>query len=225
MSERLISIRWTEGRSVPARLVVPTDRRSRAVLLAHGAGGGKDSSFVVHLQAGLAEVGYPVLAFDYPYAAEGRRAPDRAGVLTACHRAAAEWLRREVSDDLVLAGKSMGGRMASHLAAEGEPCSALVFFGYPLHPAGRPDRLRTDHLPAIRVPMLFLAGTRDRLAGLDLLRPVVEELPEADLEVVEGGDHSFRVPKAQGRSWEEVLDELVARTVTWLELISPPPTA
>lgn len=111
--------------------------------------------------------------------------------------------------------------MASMLAAEGERCAAVVLFGYPLHPAGRPERLRIAHLPAVGAPMLFLSGTRDRLARMELLEPVVAGLPGATLEVIEGADHSFEVTRADGRAREEVLDDLVGRAVRWLEAISP----
>jgi predicted alpha/beta-hydrolase family hydrolase len=117
----------------------------------------------------------------------------------------------------VLGGKSMGGRIASHLAALGDPCDGLWFLGYPLHPAGQPKKMRDAHLADAPCPMLFLAGTRDPLCDLALLRPVIERLgPRATLHVVEGGDHSFDVLKSSGRTAAEVEQELVQTSVDWL---------
>jgi len=155
------------------------------------------------------------MTFDYPYAAEGRRAPDRLEILLACHRAAARALAARVGA-VVLAGKSMGGRVATHLAADGEPCSAVVCYGYPLLPPGRESPRDTAHLSAVTVPLLFLAGSRDRLAPLDLLRPVVEGLARATLQVLEGGGHSFGVKDPLGERGEAVLDRLAGWTVEWL---------
>jgi predicted alpha/beta-hydrolase family hydrolase len=118
---------------------------------------------------------------------------------------------------LIIGGKSMGGRMASHLAAAGAAVDGLVFLGYPLHPAGRPDRLRDAHLPRIRVPMLFLTGTRDALCELALLRRVLAPLPSARLQVIDDADHSFAVRRSSGRGSDAVLGELVDAIDDWLE--------
>jgi len=155
--------------------------------------------------------------FNFPYTERGDRAPDRAPVLEACYRAVLAQVRADLGGDrLVIGGKSMGGRMASHLAAAGEPLDGLVFLGYPLHPAGRPQQLRDAHLPRIAVPMLFLTGTRDALCPLDTLRPILARLPQATLHVVDDGDHSFAVRKKSGRTAEMVLDELADATLAWL---------
>jgi predicted alpha/beta-hydrolase family hydrolase len=123
-------------------------------------------------------------------------------------------------EELYLAGKSMGGRMVSYMVAEGYPCQGMFFLGYPLHPPGKTDQLRKEHLPSIRVPILFLSGTRDTLCKLDLLKPVVEELgSRATLHIVEGGDHSFKVPKKMGRSEEEVTGEIVDSITRWIESV------
>jgi len=213
---RRLRIEWRPGMKVTARLLIPPGGHGGiAVLLAHGAGAPQSHPFMAGLRAGLAGAGLPTMTFDYPYAEEGRRAPDRLEVLLACHRAAAGRLG-EYADRIVLAGKSMGGRVASHLAAEGECGAGLVFYGYPLVAPGSGRVRATDHLDRIDAPMLFLSGSRDRLAPLDLLRPVVARLPGAVLEVVEGGNHSFEVPRRSGKTPEATRAFLVSRTVSWI---------
>ena len=201
---------------VTARLALPPGGPgSTALLLASGAGAPQQHPFLTGLRTGLATAGLATMTFDYPYAEAGRRAPDRLPVLLECHRAAAVRLRG-YADRIVLAGKSMGGRVASHLAAAGESTAGLVFYGYPLVAPGSGTVRSTDHLDEIGAPMLFLSGSRDRLAPLDLLRPVVARHPEATLEVLAEGDHSFRVPKRAGITPDEVEEFLVARTIAWL---------
>ena len=153
----------------------------------------------------------------------GRRPPDRAPVLLAAHRAAlAELERRAGGRRVVLAGKSLGGRMASLLAAEGCRCDGLAFFGYPLHPAKKPEKLRSEHFPAIAQPALFLQGTRDALCDLELLRRELETFGGVTrLVLVEDGDHDFQVRRSSGRTREEVLGELVRAFVEWEEASSP----
>jgi len=191
--------------------------RGVTFVLAHGAGTNMDHAFLVAVAERLAARGVAVVRFNFPYTERGDRAPDRAPVLEACYRAVLAQVRADLGGDrLVIGGKSMGGRMASHLAAAGEPLDGLVFLGYPLHPAGRPQQLRDAHLPRIAVPMLFLTGTRDALCPLDTLRPILARLPQATLHVVDDGDHSFAVRKKSGRTAEMVLDELADATLAWL---------
>src|SRR5215472_7934858 len=166
------------------------------VVLAPGAGSDLSSPLLVGVGDGLARHGFASVRFNFPYRERGGRAPDRAPVLEASYRAVLEQVRadRELRPRrAVIGGKSMGGRMASHLAAAGAPIDGLLLLGYPLHPAGRPTQLRTAHLVRIAVPMLFVAGTRDALCGLDLLRKTLAGLHGATLHVVEDGDHSFAV--------------------------------
>ena len=165
----------------------------------------------------LARGGVRELTFNYPYTEAGKRRPDSQSTLLSCHRAALEWLRAEAGSEVVLAGRSMGGRMGSYLAAEGEPARGLVFYAYPLHPAGKPDRLRTEHLADIDAPMVFFSGTRDSLARVELIEEHLRPLPNATIELIDDADHSFRVPKRTGRTFEEVLDAVAASTVEWLE--------
>ena len=166
---------------------------------------------MVTLRDALAGRGLTVVTFDYPYAAAGRRGPDRPPKLMAAHRAVAEWARREVGSEVVLGGRSMGGRMASMLVADGFDCRALVLYAYPLHPPGRPERLRVDHFPAIRVPTLVVRGTRDAFSRPDLVDLHLRS--RFDVVDVDGADHSFR---GRGRSIVEMADLLADVTVDWL---------
>ncbi len=215
LSSEKVEIDWGEG-VVTGRFVDAAG--STGVLLAHGAGVGQDSPWMVHVRDGLAGAGFPVLTFNYPYMEAGKKAPNRPPILLATHSAAAAALSKRV-DRIVLAGKSMGGRMGSHLAAEGEKVAGLVFYGYPLVGVGKREPRDVSHLKEIAAPMLFVQGTRDRLAPLDLITPVAEAIPTATLHIVQDGDHSYKVPKSAGRELGEVLDEVVEVTVAWLNSV------
>ena len=196
--------------------------RESVWLLAHGAGAGMQHAFMADVAAGLARGGFGCLRFQYPYmerhSRDGvRRPPDPMGRIEAAHVLALRELERLAPGArVILAGKSMGGRASSHLAAKGQDCAGLVFFGYPLHPPGKPDKLRSEHFAAICQPALFLQGTRDNLCRLDLLEA---ELPRwggsVTLEVVEGGDHGFAVPRSRGVSRDEVIADLIERAERW----------
>jgi predicted alpha/beta-hydrolase family hydrolase len=206
--------------SVSGAVTLPTGpRRNATAIVAHGAGTAMDHPFLVAFTDGLADRGVAAVRFNFPYAERGDRAPDRAPVLEGCYRAVLRAVRDDpaLSGRLIIGGKSMGGRMASHLAAAGEAVEGLLFLGYPLHPAGRPQQLRAAHLPRITAPMLFLTGTRDALCPLEALRPVLAGLPSATLHVVEDGDHSFAVRKKSGRTPADVMDELLSAACTWLD--------
>ena len=171
-------------------------------VVAHGAGNDMRHPFFEGISDGLATARISTLRFNFPYAEEGRRAPDRPAVLMEAWRAALLAVgERSGGRPVIASGKSLGGRMASMVAADdGEDftASALIFLGYPLHAPGKTDQLRDAHLPGVRVPMLFIQGDADSLARFDLLRGVVDRLkPLARLHRVEGGDHSFRVRGAR----------------------------
>ena len=194
------------------------------LVLAHGAGAGMRHAFMESAAAALADRGVASFRYQFPYMEAGRRGPDRPPKLVATVRAAVDAAAKAAPDlPLLAGGKSMGGRMTS-LAASQEPLPGvrgLVFFGFPLHAAGRPSRDRGDHLEAVSVPMLFLQGTRDKLAELELLRPVCDDLaPRARLHIVEGGDHSFHVLKRSGRSDAEVLAEIADAVASFAEKLS-----
>ena len=197
--------------------------REKGVIVAHGAGNDMHSPLLEAFCVGLARAGYLALRFNFPYKERGRKAPDPPRKLEAAWLAAYEFLRqheRLAPRHILGAGKSMGGRIASQMAAAGElPVEKLIFLGYPLHPPGKKDKLRDSHLYAIRVPMLFFAGTRDPLCDLKLLRGVLDRLQAPwSLEVIATGDHSFNVLKAVGKSREHVYSDIIHGTVKWLNL-------
>jgi predicted alpha/beta-hydrolase family hydrolase len=177
---------------------------------------------LVALHEGLADRGFLTVRFNFPYKERGRRAPDRAPVLEACFRGVVDQVRAEYRPAHVfIGGKSLGGRMASHLAAAGLAVDGLVFLGYPLHPSGKPDQLRTAHLSRITAPMLFFAGTRDPLCNLDLLRSSLAPLAASTtMHVIQDGDHSFKVLRRTGRSAEAVQQELVVISTDWIQALT-----
>lgn len=196
--------------------------RTAAVIVAHGAGNDMHTPLLVHFSTGLCRAGFLSLRFNFPYKEKGQKAPDPQAKLVRTWQAAFEFLTNHPqfgTSHIVAAGKSMGGRIASQMAADGHLSpKALVFLGYPLHPPGKKEQLRDAHLYRIAAPMLFFAGTRDTLCDLDLLRPVVGRLKApAMLEVIEGGDHSFVLPKSFKVSEVEVYDGILKRTIAWLK--------
>ena len=175
--------------------------------------------FMDFVARGLAGRGFRVCRFNFAYAEAGRRSPDRQPVLESTYLAVVDDLADECRGrSVVLGGKSMGGRIASHVVAGGAQADALVFFGYPLHPPGRPERLRDRHLYDIHTPMLFVEGSRDPFCPLETLEKVRARLAApSEVVVVDDGDHSFRVRRSSGRSTSEAWAGLVDRTSAWLE--------
>jgi hypothetical protein len=176
----------------------------------------------------LAGAGIPSLRFDYPYRQAGRKAPDRPPVLEAATREAAAQLAQDTGlapERLVLGGRSMGGRYCSMVAGHDTdpvPALGLVLLGYPLHPAGKPEQLRTAHFPRLTMPVLFLSGDRDALAP----RPALEEAARAipgpvTFHWLTGADHGYRVPKSSGRVPADVLDEVAEVTAAWVAALPP----
>jgi len=203
-------------------LVYPADGRAAAsLILAHGAGAGQMSAFIVAFARGIAALGIDVITFDFPYITQKRRIPDRGPVLEACYLAVIEAVRRDIESArrfLFVGGKSMGGRIATQVAS-GTPAAGLVLLGYPLHPPGRPAVMRAAHLPAIRRPMLFVQGSRDNFGTPSELNPIVAGLsPPPTLHVVAGGDHSLKVsrdPQAQAA----VYDDVQRTIVRWIQSV------
>jgi len=206
--ERMV-FSW-EGGTVSGYWHRPARGRSW-VVLGHGAGGSMDSPTLVRFAEALAEQGVGAVRFNFPYAERRRRVPDPQPRLEACFRAVAGHVAGR-AERLFLGGRSMGGRIASHIAAAGFPAAGLVFLGYPLHPPGQPERLRDAHLGRIEVPMLFLQGSRDSFARPDLLAQTVARLG-ATLHVVPEGNHGLNV---RGRPQMDVLAELAAVTLEWI---------
>lgn len=203
---------------MPDILVRPADAWVLYVL-AHGAGAGMRHRFLEAMGAALAERGVATFRYQFPYMDAGGRRPDPPGILEASVRSAVGRAAEAAPDlPLVAGGKSLGGRMTSGAAAKAPlpGVRGLVFLGYPLHPPGKPATHRADHLDRVDVPMLFLQGTRDTFATPDLLASVIGRLGgRATLHPVEGGDHSFGVPKRSGRTPDEVMDELADTMVAW----------
>ena len=189
------------------------------LVLAHGAGAGMNHPFLGKLAAELASVEVATFRYQFPYVEKRIRRIDPQPILLATVRAAVEAAAATAPDlQLLAGGKSMGGRMTSLAsAAEALPgVRGLVFFGFPLHPAGAPAVTRAEHLERVQTPMLFLQGTRDKLGDLDLLRPIIDRLaPRASIHIVEGADHSFEVPKRSGRNLADVLEELAGTVSSW----------
>jgi predicted alpha/beta-hydrolase family hydrolase len=169
------------------------------LVLGHGAGSPMTAPLLAGFCEAVAGLGVATLRFDFPYMREGRRAPDRAAVLIEAYRAAfAEAQERAHGLPVLAGGRSMGGRMASMAVADGMPAAGLVFLAYPLHPPGKPEKIRDTHLYDLTVPMLFIQGTRDVFAQPDLLAGVLERLgSRAELVTIEGGDHGFKVAGGQ----------------------------
>jgi uncharacterized protein len=195
------------------------------LILGHGAGADQTSDFMVSFATALAERGIEVVTFNFLYSEYGRRVPDPNSRLQSCYRRVIESVRgRSTSGPLKLAigGKSMGGRIASQVAASGAGALAgLVFLGYPLHPPGKPQRPRAAHLPEIEAPMLFVQGSRDAFGTPDELKSIIDRLdPPPDLYVVESGDHSFKVLKSAKIGQQEVYAAIQDRIDIWLRKTS-----
>jgi len=196
-------------------------RAKATLVLAHGAGAPQQSSFMVGFANGLADRGVDVLTFNFLYTEQRRRVPDRTDALEACYRAAIEAARAHLGrDEVFIGGKSMGGRIATHLAAADDAgalgIAGVVLLGYPLHPPGKPDQLRAAHLSRIRVPMLFVQGERDPFGTPDELRRVLEPLSsQVTLHVVEKGDHSL-APSRQATAIASKYGALQDVIATWV---------
>ena len=208
-----------DKRRVSGLLQVPA-RAHACYVLAHGAGAGMTHPFLAAVASELAERGLATLRYQFPYMEQRAKRPDPPALAQATVRAAvAEAAQRLAGLPLIAGGKSFGGRMTSQ-AQSIEPLpgvSGLVFFGFPLHPAGKPGIERAAHLTRVMIPMLFLQGTKDTLAELDLLRGVVSGLGErAGLELAEDADHSFHAPARTGRKDAEVLAALLDVAATWM---------
>jgi uncharacterized protein len=186
-----------------------------ALILGHGAGAGQKSPFMVRFGKGMAARGISAATFDFPYIEAGRKVPDRAPVLEQAWREAVQAGQSEFAGvPLFIGGKSMGGRIASHIASQGcKGLSGLIFLGYPLHPPGKPDQRRDAHLPAIAEPMLFVQGSRDPFGTTAEIAALLPKMSRATLHDVTGGDHSFKAP---GRKADAGLDEIMDVVAAWI---------
>jgi uncharacterized protein len=206
-------------------LAAPKSRLGTTLLLGHGAGANQLSGFMRLFAKGLTERGLDVMTFNFIYMEQGRSVPDQKGKLEACFRAAIEAAsaqKKLKKNRLFIGGKSMGGRIASQVAAtacdEKDPLAdqiaGLVFLGYPLHPPGQTLKLRVEHLSSIKMPMLFVQGTRDALGTPDEIQPYIKTFP-ARIHSIEGGDHSFKAPKKFGLSQDEIYNTAMDAIVEW----------
>jgi predicted alpha/beta-hydrolase family hydrolase len=217
-------VTWETGATTA--LIYSADQPSTAVLiLGHGAGAGQRSAFMTDFAHGLAGRGLDIVTFNFLYTEQGRRIPDRKPALMQCYRAVIDAVRAEVSlaRPLFIGGKSMGGRMATEVAAADQelPISGLVLLGYPLHPPGRPDQMRDAHLPAVVYPALFVQGSRDAFglpiefaAGLEKMSPAPTSY------VVEGGDHSFKIAKRNPAAQAAVYEDVQRTIVAWVRRVT-----
>lgn len=210
------------GKAVSSVWRIPDGYQGQsAVVLAHGAGNDMHSEFVSAMHERWSDAGVMVVKFNFLYKELGGRLPDRSEVLIDTWRAVADSVTGDADlapRNLFYVGKSLGGRIASMLAANEANPAGLIFLGYPLHPAGKPEKLRIAHLGHVKCPMLFIQGTRDALCDLDTLAAVLADLndPKNELYRVEGADHSFKVLKKLGRAPADVYDEIAVRALEFM---------
>lgn len=194
------------------------------LVFAHGAGAGMKNKFMEQASLCLAEHGIATLRFNFPYMEKGKKVPDTKPVCAATIKAAVEKASKLCLKLPIFAGgKSFGGRMTSTAASEGllQNVKGIVFFGFPLHPPGKPSSERAEHLYKVTIPMLFLQGSRDALATLDLLKPVIKKLGKnTELFLIKGADHSFHCPKEYGLKDGDVIEMMCAEAKEWMGTIS-----
>lgn len=202
-------------------------KRLGTLILGHGAGANQLSGFMRLFAQGLAARGCDVVTFNFVYMEQGRHVPDKNDKLEECYRRVIDTVTKHKKlkgSRLAIGGKSMGGRIATQVAAKindaptNVPIAALVLLGYPLHPPGRPEKLRDAHLKDIQAPMLFIQGSRDTFGTSDELRAIIKQHRlAATLHVIEGGDHSFKVPKSLGVPQAEVYENVMDTIAAWLK--------
>jgi predicted alpha/beta-hydrolase family hydrolase len=219
VSPQQLNIEIAKAGQVSALLSRAAQARA-CFVFAHGAGAGMTHSFMETVASGLCDRGVATLRYQFPYMEKGSKRPDPPAIAHAAVRAAvAEAGRRCPGLPLIAGGKSFGGRMTSQAqaAAPLDGVRGLAFLGFPLHPAGKPSSDRATHLADVHIPMLFLQGTRDNLAEVALLEPVVERLgPSATLHLVDGADHSFHVLARSGRNVRDVMNEVLDTLAGWI---------
>ena len=220
-----VKIKFNASKSsgdVSGLLLMPKDPKA-LLLFAHGAGAPMDHPFMNKAAEYLAAEDIGTLRYNFPYTEKKSKRIDPAPILMTTIRSAVQTAKQHTGDILLFAGgKSMGGRMTSQAAAAEplEGINGLVFFGFPLHAPGKESTERAEHLFKVNIPMLFLQGTRDKLANLDLLTPIVSELgKKAQIFIVEGADHSFHMLKSSGRNDDDVLKEMAKKVGEWTESV------
>ena len=224
---RLLSIPFET--SATTALVYPAANHPvhRALILGHGAGAGQASAFMVSFARALSALGVDVVTFNFLYIEQRRRIPDRPALLEACYHAVIEKVRGQLesaSHGLFIGGKSMGGRIATQVAAADAdlPLAGLVLLGYPLHPPGKPAQRRDKHLADVRRPMLFVQGSRDAFGTPAELASALEHLqPRSVVHVVSGGDHSFKVARQTSHEQAAILANIQQAIVAWMTAVKP----
>jgi hypothetical protein len=208
------------------RVYAAGHRAPAAFILAHGAGAGHDSPFIIEFANALRDLGLDVVTFNFLYIDEKRRIPDRGPVLEDTYRAVIDSVRSDLESArraLFIGGKSMGGRIATQVAAADAslPVAGLVLLGYPLHPPGQPHKLRDAHLPGVRRPMLFVQGSRDTFGTPDELAPILNTLsPEPTVDAIDGGDHSFKLSKKDPARQAAIYTGIQQRVFEWITSIT-----
>ena len=206
---------------MPTLKIYTADTPVAALVLAHGAGAGQSSPWMIKAARALADRGVTTATFDFPYVTAGRKVPDRAPVLEAHWREVLEEAKTSFKKlPIFIGGKSMGGRISSHIAAQGiEGVRGLVFFGYPLHPPGQPDKRRDAHLPDIKEPMLFIQGSADTFGNEAELSALVPTLRNATLHIVPTGDHSFKV-RGGAKAVEAAFADVMETAAAWMRKLA-----
>lgn len=217
--EHPITVRVTSEKSVTA-IASPAESPSAGwtFIYAPGAGSNVDDPFGRYASVKLSERGIECVRFHFPYQEVGRKSPDPASVLEETWTAVIERFSPS-GGRLAVGGRSMGGRIASQAVAKGAPADAVVLFAYPLHPPGKPENRRDQHLPSLTVPVLFCSGTNDAFASPEELREIATPMSEASVHLLEGADHGFNVRKASGRTREDVWAEATDTLLGWLHVL------
>ena len=215
--EESISIEVSEGQTVTAVLTMPDGPLGEFIFIyAPGAGSNVNDGFGSHLSHTLGAKGISSVRFQFPYMEARRRRPDSRPVLEDTWRS----VIKEVGAKglkLVIGGRSMGGRIASQVVAQGVEAEALALFAYPLHPPGKPSQWRDEHLPDINVPTLFCSGTRDKFATPEELETVAARIPDATVHILNGADHGFSVLKSSDRTRQDIWDEAIGVLLNWMD--------
>ena len=207
--------------SISSKWIIPEkyERSRTALILAPGAGAGMEHEFIVDFQRRLSGLGLLTVSFNFPYKEQGRKFPDRPKVLEETYTTVMETVRQDSRspEKLFIGGKSLGGRIASHLVAEGECVAGLLFLGYPLHPIGRTETIRTKHWPQLHCPVLFVQGSKDRLCEFPILERELPKIPgETTLHLVERGNHSLDISEKL-KVRDEIRTGICLRILSWMQ--------
>ncbi len=224
MKTQHVKIKIQNDESVSAVIAAPDQLNSdirTGLIFAHGAGNDMNNPLIVSVSEGLTDKGFMTIRFNFLYKEKGRKAPDSQKVLINTWIKVYNYFKYQSGyaiSDVVAVGKSMGGRVASQMVADGQlDVSRLIFLGYPLHASGKTDKLRDAHLYNIKIPMLFFAGTRDTLCNLDKLRGVLKNLSSKwELDIIEGGDHSFKLLKSDPKTDNDIYQHIIQKSSDWL---------